>query len=105
MTVRTREELNSDAAARLPDNAGGEITPADVRQSVQDLADSAKLAEDLFGKQAIFIPAYGMVARTTNGARRIPRRGPASASRRWRASTRRASRSQTRSCTPPARPS
>lgn len=47
MTVRTRAQLNADANSALPDNVAGEISPADVRQRIKDLADSARLAEDL----------------------------------------------------------
>lgn len=46
MTVRTRTQLKDDAAAALPDNVSGEISPADVRGRVEDLADSAFLAGD-----------------------------------------------------------
>lgn len=49
MTVRTRSQLNGDADANLPDNTSGAISPADIRGAVKDLADSAKLAEDLGG--------------------------------------------------------
>lgn len=47
MATRTRAQLNSDADTYLPDQSTGDISPADVRQRVKDLADSAKLAEDL----------------------------------------------------------
>lgn len=47
MTVRTRAQLKSDAASLLPDNTAGEISPADVRGRVVDIADSALLAEDV----------------------------------------------------------
>ncbi|TIU88812.1 MAG: hypothetical protein E5W06_00135 [Mesorhizobium sp.] len=47
MTARTRAQLNSDADTYLPDNTSGDISPADIRQRVKDLADSAKLSEDL----------------------------------------------------------
>lgn len=55
MTVRTRAQLNSDADANLPDNTSGDISPADLRGSVKNLADSALLAED-FG--AGFLKAW-----------------------------------------------
>jgi hypothetical protein len=67
MTVRTRAQLNDDADTYLANNAGGEISPGDVRQRVKDLADSAKFAEDLFGKQMIPIPAAAIKPRATNG--------------------------------------
>ena len=47
MAVKTRAELKSDADTFLPDNTSGDISPADLRDRVKDLADSAKLAEDL----------------------------------------------------------
>lgn len=47
MAARTRAQLNSDADTYLPDNTTGDISPADIRQRVKDLADSAKLSEDL----------------------------------------------------------
>ncbi len=47
MTVRTRAELNGDADFNLPDNAGGLISPEDVRDRIKDLADSALLPEDI----------------------------------------------------------
>lgn len=47
MSVRTRAQLNSDADSAIPDNTVGEVSPADVRQRIKDLADSARLAEDL----------------------------------------------------------
>lgn len=47
MTVRTRAQLNSDADSNLPDNTTGQISPAKIRARIKDLADSAKLAEDL----------------------------------------------------------
>lgn len=43
MTQRTRAQLKSDAASALPDNTTGEITPEDVRERVNDIADSAAL--------------------------------------------------------------
>jgi hypothetical protein len=47
MSVRTRAQLNSDADSAIPDNTVGEVSPADVRQRIKDLADSSKLAEDI----------------------------------------------------------
>jgi hypothetical protein len=49
MTVRTRAQLNSDADANLADNEAGDISALDARQLVKDLADSARLPEDLGG--------------------------------------------------------
>lgn len=46
MSVRTRAQLNSDADSAIPDNTVGEVSPADVRQRIKDLADSATLPED-----------------------------------------------------------
>lgn len=47
MAVRTRAQLNEDADETLPDNTTGAISPEDVRGRIKDLADSARLAEDL----------------------------------------------------------
>lgn len=47
MTVRTRAQINSDADTLLPDNTSAEISPADLRGRVKDLADSALMAEDV----------------------------------------------------------
>lgn len=47
MTVRTRAQLKGDADTYLPDNAGGLISPEDVRERVKDIADSALLQEDI----------------------------------------------------------
>lgn len=41
MAVRTRGDLKARIAAQLPDNTAGEISPADVRSLLEDLADSA----------------------------------------------------------------
>lgn len=49
MAAKDRATLNSDADTNLPDNTAGEISPADVRGAVKDLADSAILPEDLPG--------------------------------------------------------
>lgn len=46
MAVKTRAQINSDADTFLPDNITGAISPADVRQRVKDLADSALFAEN-----------------------------------------------------------
>lgn len=43
MTVRTRSQLNGDADSLLADNTTGDISPADVRGRIKDLADSARL--------------------------------------------------------------
>jgi hypothetical protein len=47
MTVKTRAQLIADAESALPNNVAGEISPADVRQRIKDLADSARLTEDV----------------------------------------------------------
>ncbi|RVC71289.1 hypothetical protein EN759_00295 [Mesorhizobium sp. M00.F.Ca.ET.038.03.1.1] len=47
MTVKTRAQLKTDATTFLPDNTSQEISPQDIRDRITDLADSAKLAEDL----------------------------------------------------------
>ena len=52
MTVRTRAELNSDADTLLPDNTAGEISPADVRGRIKDLADSACMIGGQWGLAA-----------------------------------------------------
>src|SRR5687768_4666351 len=46
MAAKTRSELNSDADTNLADNTSGDITAADVRTLVKDIADSALLPED-----------------------------------------------------------
>lgn len=43
MAVRTRAQLKADADSYLPDNAGGDISPEDVRERVKDLADSVAI--------------------------------------------------------------
>lgn len=53
MTVRTRDQLNSDADTSLPDNTTSLIMPEDVRQRVKDLADSALLPEDSISADSI----------------------------------------------------
>jgi hypothetical protein len=47
MTVRDRASLISEANADIPDNVAGLVSPADIRKSIVDLADSARLAQDL----------------------------------------------------------
>jgi hypothetical protein len=47
MTVRDRASLISEANADIPDNVAGLVSPADIRKSIIDLADSARLAQDL----------------------------------------------------------
>lgn len=47
MTVRTRAQIKADAASSVPDNVVGAVDPAGVRNRVDDLADSAFLAEDI----------------------------------------------------------
>lgn len=47
MVAKTRAQLNADADTLFPDNNTGEISPADLRTQAKNLADSAKLAEDL----------------------------------------------------------
>ncbi|MGX7874450.1 hypothetical protein ACVDG5_018310 [Mesorhizobium sp. ORM6] len=47
MTVKTRVQINSDADTLLPDNTSAEISPADLRGRIKDLADSALMAEDV----------------------------------------------------------
>lgn len=47
MTVRDRAGLISEANTDIPDNIAGLVSPADVRKSIIDLADSARLAQDL----------------------------------------------------------
>jgi microcystin-dependent protein len=47
MAVKSRTQINTDATTLLPDNTSAEISPADVRGRVQDLADSALFPEDL----------------------------------------------------------
>ncbi|ODA67686.1 hypothetical protein A7A08_01721 [Methyloligella halotolerans] len=41
MTVKSRADLNSDANTLLPDNTTGDISPADIRGRIEDLADSS----------------------------------------------------------------
>lgn len=49
MTVRNRSQLNSEADSAIPDQLLGEVSAADIRQRVKDLADSAVLPEDGLG--------------------------------------------------------
>lgn len=46
MTVRTRAQLKSDANSAIPDQSTGDVSPADIRQRIIDIADSALLSED-----------------------------------------------------------
>jgi hypothetical protein len=48
MTVKTRATINSEADTNINDNTAGEVSPADVRTRVKDLADSALFPEDPF---------------------------------------------------------
>jgi len=41
MTVKSRSVINAEAVANIQDNTAQEITPADVRQRILDLADSS----------------------------------------------------------------
>lgn len=41
MTIKSRADLNTDADTTLPNNTAGDVSPADVRTNVKDLADSA----------------------------------------------------------------
>lgn len=50
MAVRTRSQLKSDADTNLADNTAGDISAADVRDTVKNLADSAVLPEDENGR-------------------------------------------------------
>lgn len=76
MAVRTRAQLNADADSALPDNTSGDISPADVRGRIKDLADSARLAEDLGGAAALDVGttsgtvAAGDDARITGAAQK-----------------------------------
>lgn len=45
MSNKTRAVLNSDADSTLADNTDGDISPADVRASIKNLADSALIQE------------------------------------------------------------
>ena len=47
MTVKTRAQINSDADTFLPDNTSAEISPADLRGRIKDLADSAAFSTEL----------------------------------------------------------
>ena len=49
MSVKTRAELKSENASDFPDNVTRLISPADLRGQMDDVADSAILAEDLPG--------------------------------------------------------
>lgn len=63
MTTKDRAALLSDAGTFLPDNGVGAVSVADVRQRIVDLADSARLAEDLGGAATLNVgTAAGTVA-------------------------------------------
>ncbi|WP_191126169.1 hypothetical protein [Mesorhizobium sp. B2-1-2] len=47
MTVKTRAQINTDADTLLPDNTSAEISPADLRGRIKDLADSAAFSAEL----------------------------------------------------------
>jgi len=49
MTVKTRATINSEADANIEDNTSGNVTPADVRTRVKDLADSAAMLQEDLG--------------------------------------------------------
>lgn len=53
MTVKTRTDLEAAIVAALPDNTTGAISPADVRQSILDVAESAFFPEDTTVPDAI----------------------------------------------------
>jgi hypothetical protein len=67
MTARNRATLNSNADSTLADNTTGDISAADVRAMVKDLADSSVNPSDDIGKQSIWVPATAMIPRVTNG--------------------------------------
>lgn len=66
MAVRTRTQLKADAATALPDNVSGEISPADVRGRVEDIADSAFLSEDTASNASIRGGEAGKVLTSSN---------------------------------------
>lgn len=47
MTVRTRAGLKTQADTVIDDNHTGDVSPADARELIKDLADSATFPEDL----------------------------------------------------------
>jgi hypothetical protein len=47
MTVKTRAQLKAENASDLPDNVERQISPADLRGQMDDIADSATLREDV----------------------------------------------------------
>lgn len=61
MTVKSRSVINSEADANIQDNTAQEITPADVRQRVKDLADSSVIKSD------------DLEATLTNDAAKVPK--------------------------------
>ena len=46
MALRTRDQLQTAADTLIPDNDREQVSPADVRERIEDLADSALLRED-----------------------------------------------------------
>lgn len=67
MTTRTRAQLNADADTNLADNTAGDISAADVRQRIKDLADSARLAEDVGTMAAQGANAVAITGGTVTG--------------------------------------
>jgi hypothetical protein len=62
-----RTDLKADNVITLPDNTAGSITPADLREQLDDLIDSAVFPED--GSMAtITDPITLLAARTTDGS-------------------------------------
>ncbi|RLP21987.1 DUF1565 domain-containing protein [Mesorhizobium sp. YM1C-6-2] len=63
MTIRTRAQLNADADTYINDNTTGDVTAADVRQRVKDLADSAafltEIREKLTANRTIYVSTSG----------------------------------------------
>ena len=63
MTVKTRAELLAENAADFPDNLTGLISPADLREQMNDVADSARLKEDIptmFDRGSLLYPSMGI---------------------------------------------
>jgi hypothetical protein len=67
MTAKSRATLNSDADTNLATNGVGDITAADVRTIVKDLADSAVLIADATTRGDIFIRNASTVTRLPIG--------------------------------------